>query len=434
MPIDLFTDSLDGANNDQLFAAVKEFAATQPVEGWRHDYTVQWGESALKDVAAFANTFGGLLIVGVQKEKKDPACELVGVESDSEYKTRIASSIAANISPVPTFNVFECHEPGAPNKRFCVVRIRESNHLHLITKKDLNPVYVRNEDEARPADAAQLRRLIDRERDTPALGEKINARAKQLLGALRVDFGYQSKDSDRWFFSPRQQSSTYLKLAMVPVEEMTTELEKSHEDRFASLIGELYYRVRDTVAREVANQTENRGADFYEYVWYHKNLDYEGRWRVAGTAGIGHATQMKIMQDDRAFWSAVDLARYVVLFTTLAIRWWESIGYFGDGQVHAELRVPALVLRDGSGNYTRGFDPTYSPHEAPAGRSIVSHAIFAPAAPRNEARAETTVRYFSGSGDRLRTTTSILNQLLRSLGYGVAWAALQNSIQALVEN
>lgn len=433
MPIDLFTDSLDAVDNDQLFAAVKEFAETQAIEGWRHDYTVQWEESALKDIAAFANTFGGLLIVGVKKGKKDAACELVGVESDSEYKTRIASSIAANISPVPSYNVFECHKPGVPTKKFCVVRIRERKHLHLITKKNFDPVYVRNEDEARPADAAQLRRLIDRERDMPALAERTNARANQLLDALKVNLGYQDKDSDKWFFSPRQPSPTFLKLAIIPAEAMVIELDKSYEDRVDNLIAGLYPRVRDAVRRDIANQAEDRGADFYEYVWYHKNLDYEGRWRVTGTADIGHATQMLMMQDVRVVWSAVDLARYVVLFTRLAMKWWESIGYFGDGRLHAELSVPALVLRDSSGNYTQAFDPTSS-REVPARTSIVSHAIFAPAAPRTRASAEIAVNYFSGNADRLRITTSVLNQLLRSLGYGVLWTALQNSIQALVEN
>src|SRR5260370_30066814 len=147
MSINLFTDDLSGLQNDELFTAIADFAKAQPIEGWRHDYTEKWEDPALKNIAAFANTFGGLLIIGVRKGKKDVTCELLGVESDSEYKTRIASAIAANISPVPSYSIFECHKPDAPNRRFCVIRVREGKLLHLITKKDFSPVYVRNEDE-----------------------------------------------------------------------------------------------------------------------------------------------------------------------------------------------------------------------------------------------------------------------------------------------
>jgi len=104
MRTNLFTDDLSGLTNDELFAAIVHFATAQPVEGWRHDYTEKWEEAGLKNIAAFANTFGGLLVVGVKKGKQDVACEFPGVETDSEYKTRIASAIAANISPVPSYH------------------------------------------------------------------------------------------------------------------------------------------------------------------------------------------------------------------------------------------------------------------------------------------------------------------------------------------
>ncbi len=70
MTADLFTDELGSLSNDELYAAVVELARAQPNERWRLEYTDQWEESSLKDVAAFANTFGGLLIVGVRKGKE----------------------------------------------------------------------------------------------------------------------------------------------------------------------------------------------------------------------------------------------------------------------------------------------------------------------------------------------------------------------------
>jgi hypothetical protein len=132
------TDDLAVLDNDDLYAAVEELTKAQPSEGWRLDYTEQWDDSALKNIAAFAHSFGGLLIVGVRKAKVDPAPKLVGVASTVEYKTRIASAIAANISPVPVYSIFECHMPGTPTQKVCVVRVA------VVHARDIGPGIARN--------------------------------------------------------------------------------------------------------------------------------------------------------------------------------------------------------------------------------------------------------------------------------------------------
>jgi schlafen family protein len=229
MLANLFTDDLNALSNDDLYAAIEEFSCVQSTEGWRLDYTERWDDSALKNIAGFANTFGGLLIVGVRKGKSDTIPDLLGADSDFEYKTRIASAIAANIAPIPSYQIFECHKPGVPNKRFCIVRVRESKALHLITKKGLEPVYIRNEDEVRPANAEQLRMLIDRERETPALLQDIGRRAIDLQVSKSVRSGYRELDSAVWHTLYYQDSLTFLKLEMIPAEATRLELERSHE-------------------------------------------------------------------------------------------------------------------------------------------------------------------------------------------------------------
>jgi hypothetical protein len=433
MGIDLLTDDLSAATNDELFSSVEAFAKAQPNEGWRHDYTLEWCDSALKKVAAFANTFGGLLLVGVKKEKTDLVCELLGVESPNEYKTRIASSIAANISPTPSYDVFECCMPSIPSKRFCVVRVKAGKALHLVTKKGLDPVYVRNEDEARPADAVQLRRLIDREREMATASQRASAQAQRLSEDLPVYRGYQSTDSTTWFHSHGPHADTYLKLALVPTEIVSIEMEKSHEDRLLKIIYELYPRVHNLLARNKANHTEHRGADFYEYVWYHKDLDYEGRWRVTGDGGIGQSTQMKYQDPQKAVWSVVDLAVYVILFLRLSIRWWKEIGYFGEGHLYAQLSVRGsdLLRDDASGNFGRFFDPRYEQTSGPTRETIRPDAILLSGGAQNHAKAEIKLTYFTAIEGLARLTTSLLNLLLRSLGHAVLWQPLEESIRLL---
>jgi predicted HTH transcriptional regulator len=128
-------------------------------EGWTLDYKERWTEGMLKHAAAFANTFGGLLVVGVSEKDGKPQ-DIVGVELKSELKTQIASSISANTSPTPVFEIAECMHPKDRSRRIAVVRIRNVNKLHYYMKGD-KPVYIRNEDESSPANAAQLRSLVE---------------------------------------------------------------------------------------------------------------------------------------------------------------------------------------------------------------------------------------------------------------------------------
>jgi len=433
MAIDLFTDDLSAATNDELYSAIESFARANANEGWRHDFTLEWCDSALKKVAAFANTFGGVLLVGVKKEKTDLVCGMRGVDSPSEYKTGIASSIAANISPTPSYEVYECCPAAHPNKRFCVVRVKGGKALHLVTKKGLDPVYVRNEDEARPADAAQLRRLIDRERGAAASAQNASERARGLAEAMVVHREYENEDPATWFYSRSEKSDTFLRLALVPSEVVPIEMERSHENRLLSIVNELCPRVYNLTGQGKANNAENRGAGFYEYVWYHRILDYEGRWRVTGDGALGHAAQMAYKDQQKAVWSVVDLALYVILFLRLGMRWWKVIGYFGEGDLYAQVSVPGLGLlrSDASGAFGHCFDPTYELGSGRTCGAIRPDAILVSGRPRVRADAEVKLTYFTATEDLPRLTTSLLNLLLRSLGHAAIWGPLEDSVRRL---
>src|SRR5213593_2646094 len=97
--VDLYKDDLFAIADPDLYSAVEEFThvAFPPQdrmqEGYRLDFKAIWSDSALKTVAAFANTFGGSLMVGVS-ESRGRADVLAGVASGrQELKTSIASGI-----------------------------------------------------------------------------------------------------------------------------------------------------------------------------------------------------------------------------------------------------------------------------------------------------------------------------------------------------
>jgi len=71
-------------------------------EGETLEYKRQWTDRALEDLAAFANTHGGTLLLGVRDDG-----EIVGVTADDREIQRIANLIAAHLGITPSIRVVE---------------------------------------------------------------------------------------------------------------------------------------------------------------------------------------------------------------------------------------------------------------------------------------------------------------------------------------
>jgi hypothetical protein len=419
--IDLFTAEFNNLNDDQRYSAIVALAQTQPAESNRHDFKVIWTNEALKDVAAFANTFGGILIIGVEKNQRDPEAKVVGVTSNSELATGIASSIATNISPTPSYDIMECNKSGETNKRLCVIRVRSDSRLYLVTKKDISsPVWVRNADQTVRADAAQLRGMIDRERQSEANApELFLKRAHRLLEDMPIGQHYSSWPTGNWY-----ASETYFKLALIPAERRTLALDGRDEQRFVNLVHNNYRRVRSTLSGTPppASSAENRSADYYEHRWYHNGLEYEGRWRITSSLEIAHSTQIK----EDAQWSLMDVVSYAVLLLKVGAGWWKSFNYLGDGVLVAELAVGGLQLRQGrAGEFSGLFRPSEGDF------AIGPDALIVHAQQRSEAKANVGVNFSTMREELPRTVTALMNGLLRSLGHSVLLAEFEDNMRTI---
>jgi Schlafen, AlbA_2 len=423
--IDLFTAPFSSIGNDQLYSAIVEFTRAQPNESNRHDFKSVWTNDAVKDVAAFANTFGGLLIIGVGKGQNDTQANLIGVTSGSELTTGIASAIATNISPTPSYDITECYEPAATNKRFCVVRIRSDSALHLVTKKGIAPVWIRNADQTIPADAAQLRGLIDRESQIVAqVDDVLTQRAQAILEEMIIGHNY-NMDAPDWTGS-WQRSYTHFKLALVPREMRLLRLDVQGENKFTELIHRHYRRVASNLhgANPVARDAANRSGDFYEYRWYHRNIDYEGRWRITNRLDLAHATQVKLHEN----WSLVDTVMYTVLLLKVGAAWWKALGYFGDGILFAELNVGSLELQRGAAHQFMELFGLAGGSYGMNADVLVVHPL-----QRGESRAYVAVNSATLLDSIPSIVTSVMNPLLRSLGHGVVWGEFEDNVRIIAQ-
>lgn len=423
--IDLFTADFVQLQNDDLYNAIAEFADVSPNESNRHDFKLQWNNETIQDVAAFANTFGGLLFIGIEKGQNDLHATLRGVPSNSELTTGIATAISTNISPTPVYDIAECYKPDEPGKRFCVIRVSSSPTISLVTKKGLSPVWLRDVDRTTRADAAQLRRMIDRERTVPSeLQGSLVTSVYQMFDQMMI--GYDYSIGGNWALSPCQRSATFFKVALVPVESKLLRLDRNTENKFLNLIRTYYRRISLTLAgtQPPAQDAEERAASFYEYRWYHAGIKYENRWRLTDKLVVAHATQIEYEQQ----WSLTDAVLYTLLLLKIGAKWWESSRYFGDGVLATSLYPMNFPLARGSSQH---YATLFNPGQGSFGMNA---DVLTTTVTRNPAsQAFVNVTFSNIRDDVPELVTLLFNMLLRDLGHAIIWDEFKENVRKIWE-
>ena len=134
------------------------------------------GNALAKACSAFANTYGGLLVVGVA----DADDALVGIEPlATEPQLWVKDTLRGLVLPMPSFRARWLNTDGG--RGILVVLVEESTSTpHLLTRS--GAIYVRNPGSSDPVPLADQRRLLD----LTARGERAaldaTANAPKLLG------------------------------------------------------------------------------------------------------------------------------------------------------------------------------------------------------------------------------------------------------------
>lgn len=414
MSFDLYKDNLNDVSDADLFAAVEEFTGVslhQPErtqENYLLDFKESWSDSALRTVAAFANTFGGLLIIGVS-ETGGRADQIVGVATQRhDIKTGIASSIASNISPTPPYEIRDVAFPNGTLKHLCLVRVRKGTGLYLLTKKNEQPVYVRNEDESRPADAARLQALIATRISTGFSG--------YAPVADPVGF-YVSQLNVAGPSGQRGRSETFLQLQITPEEPQTARLDLAVEDQLKGIIRGIYPGFSEAVFSEV------RSRYWYQITYLDEFADYEMRWGITEGGTLHFITQIRTTvqkgTEHTAAWSLSDLMTNLDCTIETAHQLWDFLEYTGEGRVFASLQVEGLPLLERSSGLDTALAFGHYEKDGPRRRArpLSSGALTRAVVQGNRANAVADITYASRTGSHAEPVALLANQLLRDLGH-----------------
>jgi hypothetical protein len=127
----------------------------------------------LCDIAAFANTFGGVIIFGINEQLEDgrgtgypdasnPFNE-VNIDNIDIIKSIINSKIKDSISPRPSVDIHFLESPTKPKAYFVLIKIYPtSSYPCMVTFQGLNKFYGRNSTGKYPLDVIELSKLFNR--------------------------------------------------------------------------------------------------------------------------------------------------------------------------------------------------------------------------------------------------------------------------------
>lgn len=138
---------------ENTFESVVSFCEKEYPEGVEIDYKKEYPQKGLqKLVAAFSNTRGGVIIIGVEENKKSgKPVKWEGIEDNASYVER-ANQELGNITPLPDYQI---HKTSASEtgKVFLLIRVFEGNKTPYYVHNDAN-IWIRTGNVAKAIDIA----------------------------------------------------------------------------------------------------------------------------------------------------------------------------------------------------------------------------------------------------------------------------------------
>ncbi|HCN18781.1 MAG TPA: hypothetical protein DIS73_00595, partial [Planctomycetia bacterium] len=168
---------------DITYQDVVEFCEKYQPEGsfldYKEDFPPQ-NEKLAKTIAAFANTWGGVLLIGVKDDKDgNPQPPFEGIPCRTGLHERVEEIIFSNIRP-PVFTEVKVVQSSDELKAFVLVRVPQSNDAHILNKEQA--VYIRTGRSSRPEEVISPEQIIwlqDRRKKSEELRESIYLKSEE---------------------------------------------------------------------------------------------------------------------------------------------------------------------------------------------------------------------------------------------------------------
>ncbi|MGD0014746.1 MAG: ATP-binding protein [Bryobacteraceae bacterium] len=428
MPLpNLFLDDLTLCEPVELRQAIINLAQSGVEEKFRLDFKERWeADKQCPDIVAFANSYGGLLVLGVTDDRQGfPG---IPVPPKSDLKTQLASVIATRISPVPVFEVHTCPSPNNAGYALALIRVSPQPKIHMYLKGE-KPVYIRNDDQSVPARATDLQALLDRVRSAEKSDQEVIYQSRDIARRFYVTKAndLSATFAERQYAKNRHRSNTYCRIEAVPERSMRVGLDSVLEQRFVRTIYQSYPSIARRSSEDRGSrivEREDRAGSWYRYHHLDLERDHEAVWALNKDGIIQFICECagRIGNAPADLWSLVDLFINLDGSLRLAHEMWTMLGYFGDSQFLVELSVPKLVAHTVETHYPSLFYGVNFGFELSVARKVTGDYEV------TSGRGEAVLGYDARTSQRPASLAILGNQVLRDLGIGVDVTALRDAL------
>lgn len=385
---DLYSDDI---TSDKAYSAatllqdIRSLIASGQREGPLLDYKADispkdnWPET----VAAFANTFGGIIIFGVEGQADRPR-RLTGYDPKGvEMKTRLGSTILSRIQPRPDIHIRIVNHDNDPTREVAVLRVSEGAYPpYMHNKGDEHRIYIRSGAQKVEADYLQLNALYEKRlRTTPPT----TVSTTDLQQRLTVKNPEKTRPSEHWYrflITPESPGAS---------RRLTAAVEQEFEEG---------------IVRFFTGGMIGPGAKREQHLTlyrHQKDAGHEQVFALTRDGTIGYATQSCTNTNDGLFFSPWDFCVDLINFLCLATWVYEHAQYYGELRLSVNIMVPeASHFSPGSFHGRLVLGPLFDPP---------------PKVVTANTTAETRVTLHPATGDGIRRAlASIANDIARSAG------------------
>ena len=152
----IFNKPLNELKSDDI----KIFCEKQIKEGFNLDYKKDFPTDLAKTISAFANTFGGVIVIGIEEDGDGkPKLPVIGIPFENGLDLKVTNIILDNINPplFPEIGVVEFTK-GQDKRAVVIIRIAQSDETpHTINNK--KSVYIRTENRNKQEEIATMEEI-----------------------------------------------------------------------------------------------------------------------------------------------------------------------------------------------------------------------------------------------------------------------------------
>ncbi len=317
---------------------IQDFCSKQIPEGINLDYKADFPRSLEKHISAFANTFGGLVIIGVDESNERPTLPCEGITYQRGLRSKVENICVTNIYP-PFIPEIQVCEP-VNNKTFVVIRIPQSELTpHAVAGR--TQIYIRTGSSSKPEEIAtvdQIEWLRNRREKAVEFKNYLVLRANERFENIcsikkcRIPFG-----ESRFLSIP-----LYPQLPYIELEELRNFLlsyRQPQSDRFG------YFKEIER-ARPLEGGIGNffliEKTGFVEYtefnqfglLFYVRDLGEYNREKITDAG-----TEKEVLTQKRLeYWQ---LLRMLSILISTSVKFYKKIGYWG--LIEIKLQVKGLL-------------------------------------------------------------------------------------------